>query len=231
MLFLPAVGTALLPAAGPLFYFLQWACSVAVPIDHPVSSTWSSSSVSSLLLATLPCELFHAFSSARSSRAVSQHAPSRAARGDRSRAWLLWISRSCRQPALVRSCWGPECGRDRLVPRVHDVILPWQTHCEGERSCFACSVSASGRHPPPRLCCCDSPHLLPLRSFRLRALCVDEAVLDFVRGPFDETSRPQPFVISSFLDALCHRRHHLEHLVICLRSQACDELPRNGECI
>ena len=138
-----------------LFYQLQvrsstscsWACSFAVPIDHPVSSTWSSSSVSSLLLASLPCELFHAFSSARSSRAVSQHAPSRAARGDRSRAWLLWISRSCRQPALVRSCWGPECGRDRLVPRVHDVILPWQTHCEGERSCFACSVSASGASP------------------------------------------------------------------------------------
>ena len=144
--------------------------------------------MSSLLLATLPCELFHAFSSARSSRAVSQHAPLRAARGDRSRAWLLWISRSRRHPALARSCWGPECGRDRcsrvrlpLVPRIHDVILPWQTHCQGERSCFACSAS-------------------------------DEAF----------------WTSSSFLDVLCHRRHHHEHLVKSLRSQACGELPRNG---
>ena len=111
-----------------------------------------------------------------------------------------------------------------------DVILPCQTHCEGERSCFACSASASGASHL-RLCCYDSSHLLPLRSFRPRALCVDEAVLDSVQGTFDETSRPQPFVISSLLDALCHRRHHLEHLAICLRSQACGELPRNGECV
>ena len=97
-------------------------------------------------------------------------------------AILLW-------PALAG---GPECGRDRcsrvrlpLVPRVHHVILPWQTPCESERSVLRMfrfgfwSVSLLGG-------------LLPLRSFRPRVLCVDEAVLDFVRGPFDETFR-DPF--------------------------------------
>ena len=74
-----------------------------------------------------------------------------------------------------------------------------------------------GRLPPPRLCCCDSSHLFRCaRSGRVP--CVDEAVLDLVRVPFHETSRPLPFVISSLLDAPCHRRHHLEHLVICLRT-------------
>ena len=86
-------GCSSLPPVGPLFYSLQLGLLFCGSHRPSVSSTWPSSFVSSLLLATLPCELFHAFSSARSSRAVSQHAPSRAARGDRSRAWLLWISR------------------------------------------------------------------------------------------------------------------------------------------
>ena len=161
---LSCCGCSSLPAVGPLFYSLQLGLLFCGSHRPSVSSTWSSSFVSSLLLATLSCELFHAFSSARSSRAVSHHAPSRAARGDRSRAWLLWISRSRRHPALACSCWGPECGRDGcsrvrmpLVPRVHDVILPWQTHCEGERSCFACSASASGASGSVvatlRICC------------------------------------------------------------------------------
>ena len=163
--------------------------------------------MSSLLLATFPCELFHAFSSARSSRAVSQHAPARAARGDRSElgfsgshvhvATLLW-------PALAG-------GLSVGVTVVPEFVCLWflaftTSSFPGKRTVKVNDRASHvplrllGRPSPPRLCCYDSSHLLPLRSFRPRALCVDEEFLDLVRGPSDETSRPQPFVISSFFE-------------------------------
>ena len=206
----------------------------------PVSSTSSSSFVSSLLLATLPCELFHAFSSARSSRAVSQHgtftccawrslAPELGCSGSHVHvAILLW-------PALAG---GLSVGVTVAPEFVCLWFLAFTTSSFPGKRTVKVNDRAShvplrfpGRPPPPRPCCCDSSQLSPLCSFKPLALCVDEDVLDFVRGPVDETSRPQPFVISSFLDALSQRRHHLKHLVICLRLQACDELPRNGECV
>ena len=209
-----------------------------VPIDHPSLRLGPQSFVSLLLLATLRCEVFHAFSSARSSRAVFEHATSRAARGDRSRAWLLWISSQVAILLWPALSGGLSVGVTVAPEFVCFWFLAFTTSSfPGKRSVKVndraphVPLRLPGRLPPPRLCCCDSSHLLPLRSFRPRALCVDES--RFGRRPKSFLTKllPQPFVISSFLDVLCHRRHHLEHLVICLRSQSCDELPRNGECV